>query len=52
MLADKTIIDFWHKEPEKMLQHQIDKIISRGQLEGLTRVDITVGGGHGGGNFG
>jgi hypothetical protein len=51
VLTDKTIIDFWYKEPDKMLQHQIDKIIDRDQLEGLTRIDITVGGDHGGGKF-
>ena len=34
-----------------MLQHQIDNIIKKQQLQQLTRVDLSVGGDHGGGKF-
>jgi hypothetical protein len=51
VLEDKTVIDFWFKEPHKMLEHQINNIIKRDQLQGLTRVDLSVGGDHGGGKF-
>ena len=50
-LPNKTIIDFWFKEPDKMLQHQINNIIKIEQLQQLTRVDLSVGGDHGGGKF-
>jgi len=51
ILQDKTIVDFWYKEPDKMLQNQINNIIKKEQLQGITRVDLTVGGDHGGGKF-
>jgi len=50
-LPDKTIIDFWYKEPDKMLQHQINNIIKKQQLSQLTHIDLSVGGDHGGGKF-
>jgi len=50
-LPDKTIIDFWYKEPDKMLQHQINNIIKKQQLGQLTHIDLSVGGDHGGGKF-
>ena len=34
-----------------MLQNQINNIIKKEQLQGITRVDLTVGGDHGGGKF-
>jgi hypothetical protein len=34
-LPDKAIIDFWYKEPDKMLQHQIDNIIKKEQWVSL-----------------
>jgi hypothetical protein len=40
ILEDKTIIDFLFKEPDKMLQQQINNIITREQLQSLTRVAI------------
>jgi hypothetical protein len=51
VLPDKTIIDYWYKEPHKMLPHQVNNIISKAQMDGLIHVDISVGGDHGGGNF-
>jgi hypothetical protein len=50
-LPDKTVIDFWYKEPDKMLQHQINNIIKKEQLSQLTHVDLSVGGDHGGRKF-
>jgi hypothetical protein len=51
VLQDKTIIDYWYKEPHLMLPHQVNNIISKEQMEGLTHVDVSMGGDHGGGNF-
>jgi hypothetical protein len=51
ILPDKTIIDYWYKEPHKMLQQQINHIIKTEELVGLRHVDISVGGDHGGRNF-
>jgi hypothetical protein len=34
-----------------MLEHQINNIIKRDQLQGLTHVDLSVGGDHGGRKF-
>jgi len=34
-----------------MIPHQGNNIISKEQMEGLTHVDISVGGDHGGGKF-
>jgi hypothetical protein len=50
-LPEKTIIDFWYKEPDKMLQHQINNIKKKQQLGQLTHVDLSVGGDHDGGKF-
>ena len=50
-LADKTVIDFWFKEPDKLIENQINVMITESQLEGLKRVDLCVGGDHGGGKF-
>ena len=50
-LDDRTIIDFWYKEPGKLISHQIDVMVNESQLEGLKRVDLCVGGDHGGGKF-
>jgi hypothetical protein len=51
VLQDKTIIDYWFKEPDVMLRHQINNIIKRDQLQHVSRVDLSVGGDHGGGKF-
>ena len=50
-LDDRTIIDFWYKEPGKLISHQMDVMVNESQLEGLKRVDLCVGGDHGGGKF-
>jgi hypothetical protein len=34
-----------------LIKHQINKIISAERLDGLERVNFTVGGDHGGGKF-
>jgi hypothetical protein len=51
VLQDKTIIDYWFKEPDVMLKHQINNIIKRDQLQHVSHVDLSVGGDHGGGKF-
>ncbi len=51
VLADKTIVDYWYKEPDLMLTHQINNIINQDELPHVTSVDLTVGGDHGGGKF-
>jgi hypothetical protein len=50
-LADKTVVDYWFKEPDKLIQNQIDVVINASQLEGLKQVDFCIGGDHGGGKF-
>jgi len=34
-----------------MIPHQVNNIISKEQMEGLTHVDTSVGGDHSGGEF-
>jgi hypothetical protein len=50
-LEDKTWVYFWFKQPDLLLQHQIDKIVNATDLEGIVSVDIATGGDHGGGRF-
>jgi hypothetical protein len=50
-LEDKTIINYWWKRPDELLQHQINDIIDPKELEGLQGLDIVTGGDHGGGRF-
>jgi hypothetical protein len=50
-LEDRTIIDYWFKEPDKLISNQVDVMVKESQLEGLKRVDFCVGGDHGGGKF-
>jgi hypothetical protein len=51
VLEDKTVIDYWYKEPDLMLIQQINNIIQQDQLPHVSSVDLTVGGDHGGGKF-
>jgi len=48
-LPDKTIVELWFKEPDKLIQHQINIMIKDEELDGLQRVDLYIGGDHGGG---
>jgi hypothetical protein len=41
-LPNKTIIYFWFKETDKLLQHQISKIIKKEQLQQLINIDLSV----------
>jgi hypothetical protein len=50
-LEDKTIVSYWWKRPDELLQHQINDIISLQDIAGLQSVDIVTGGDHGGGRF-
>jgi hypothetical protein len=50
-LEDRTIIDYWFKEPDKLISNQVDVMVKESQLEGLKRVNFCVGGDHGGGKF-
>ncbi len=51
VLEDKTIIPFWYKQPDQLLQSQLTKMIGVSKLKDLMQVDITVSGDHGGGKF-
>jgi hypothetical protein len=49
VLEDKTVINFWYKLPDKLLAHQINEIVTFGDL--LNKAEIVTGGDHGGGRF-
>jgi hypothetical protein len=51
VLADKTIVPFWWKRPDELLQHQINYMLKLEDLDGLVSVDLATGGDHGGGRF-
>jgi hypothetical protein len=51
ILEDKTCISFWYNSPDELIQHQLKNMVMAEQLEGLQRVDFTIGGDHGGGKF-
>jgi len=51
ILEDKTIIPFWYKRPEIFLQKQLKNMIDLSLLPQLIKVDIIIGGDHGGGKF-
>jgi len=51
VLEDKTVIDYWFKEPDVFLKHHINNIIRRDELQRVTSIDVTVGGDHGGRKF-
>jgi hypothetical protein len=33
MLPDKTAIHYWYKKSDKLIKHQLERIISAGQLD-------------------
>jgi len=51
VLEDKTVIPFWYKRPDLLLQHQLKSMIDAEKLKLLQQLDIVVGGDHGGGKF-
>jgi hypothetical protein len=51
VLQDKTVIPFWFKMPDEFLQKQLSTMIDVSKLKDLSKVDIVVGGDHGGGKF-
>ena len=51
VLEDKTIIPFWFKRSDQLLQSQLPKLIDISKLKDLMHIDIIVGGDHGGGKF-
>jgi hypothetical protein len=50
-LPDKTIVDFWYKSSDCLLQHQINEIITATDLESIEHVELATGGDHGSGRF-
>jgi hypothetical protein len=50
ILPDKTTVHYWYKRPDELMK-QLERIISAEQIDGLKRVDFTLGGDHGGGKF-
>lgn len=51
VLEDKTIVPYWWKRPDQLIQHQINYIFKQEDLNGISSVDIVTGGDHGGGQF-
>ena len=51
VLEDKTVIQFWYKSPDLLLQSQLSKMIDVSKLRDVRQVDLIVGGDHGGGKF-
>ena len=51
VLADKTVIPYWYKDPEQLIRHQISHIVPVEKLSSLELLDIAIGGDHGGGKF-
>jgi hypothetical protein len=51
VLEDKTIIPYWYKWPDIYLQMQLKNMINLPLLPKLIKVDIIIGGDHGGGKF-
>jgi len=47
----KTVILFWYKRPDLLLQHQLKSMIDAEKLKLLQQLDIVTGGDHGGGKF-
>ena len=42
VLEDKTVISFWFKRPDQLLQSQLPKMIDTSKLKDLMHVDIAV----------
>jgi hypothetical protein len=42
ILPDKTIVSYWWKRPDELLQHQINYILKPEDLQGLESVDIAT----------
>jgi hypothetical protein len=51
VLEDKTIVPFWFKRPDELLQNQLRELLKAEEVRDLKRVDLTVGGDSGGGHF-
>jgi hypothetical protein len=51
ILEDKSINPFWYKRPDIFLQKQLKNMIDLSLLPQLIKVDIIIGGDHGGGKF-
>jgi hypothetical protein len=51
VLANKTVIPFWYKRPDLLLQSQLKNMIDAEKLKYLSCIDIVIGGDHGGGKF-
>ncbi len=50
-LADKTIVNYWWKRPDRLLENQLNHITDSNRLRCLASVDFATGGDHGGGRF-
>jgi hypothetical protein len=51
ILPDKTIVSYWWKHPDKLLQHQINYVVKVEDLQGLQSIVIATRGDHGDGRF-
>jgi hypothetical protein len=50
-LADKTIVHYWWKRPDHLLENQLDHITDSNCHRCLETVDFAAGGDHGRGRF-
>ncbi len=51
VLPDKTVVSYWWKQPDLLLMHQLNEMVSLEDLDMLSHVDICIGGDHGVGRF-
>jgi hypothetical protein len=42
VLEDKSTVHYWYKQPDLLIKHQLGRIISPDQLDGLKRLDLTI----------
>jgi hypothetical protein len=51
VLEDKTMTPYRYKHPDQYLQERLTDMIDSSLIRDLVRVDIVIGGDHGGGKF-
>jgi hypothetical protein len=51
VLEDKTIVPYWYKRPDQYFQEHLTDMIDSSLIRDLVRVDIIIGGDHGGRKF-
>jgi hypothetical protein len=51
LLEDKSILPYWYKRPDLYLQERLTDMIDSSLIRDLVRVDVIIGGDHGGRKF-